>query len=115
MKALRVGEVTDVGYSKEGRVTLIVKVEGGEERIIPFTMVREIGDIILLKSSIEAKPEIEAIESSPPQPKILEQAATATTTATQEIEGDVKACPECGRRNIARAKFCVKCGHRFSS
>jgi sporulation protein YlmC with PRC-barrel domain len=109
-KALRVGEVTDVGYSKEGHVALIVKADGGEEKVIPFTMVEEIGDIILLKST---KPFVEPKHGKPlVEPSPQQQKPEQVTTIIGEGE---KVCPECGRRNIARAKFCVKCGYKFSS
>ncbi|MBS7646182.1 MAG: PRC-barrel domain-containing protein [Candidatus Bathyarchaeia archaeon] len=108
-KALRVGEVVDVGYSKDGRTALIVRVEGGEERVIPFTMVGEIGDIILLKPA-EPEKQTAVVEVTPqPQPTPPEPGKTAPMAAR---EGE-KTCPKCGRLNIARAKFCIKCGYKF--
>jgi sporulation protein YlmC with PRC-barrel domain len=112
-KAFRVGEVVDVGYSKDGRVALIVKVEGGEERVIPFTMVREIGDIILLKPTEAEKEKIvEAPPQPQPQPSRPEPGKAAPVVAQ---EGEMsKPCPKCGHLNIARAKFCIKCGEMLS-
>jgi sporulation protein YlmC with PRC-barrel domain len=88
-KAVKVGEVVDVGYSKEGRVALVVKLGGGKERIIPFTSISEVGDIVILKPETEGE--------AAPKPEV-ERA---------------KECPKCGKENKPSAKFCIKCGHKF--
>lgn len=44
-------------YGKEERIALMVKVGSNEEEKIPFTIVKGIGDMILITSSIEAEPE----------------------------------------------------------
>ena len=108
-KAMRVGEVVDVGYSKDGRTALIVKAESGGEKVIPFAMVREIGDIILLKTIEQGK--VTALEAAAqPQPPMPEPGKVASVAAREAGE---KSCPKCGRLNIARAKFCIKCGYKF--
>ncbi len=56
-KAMKIGEVVDVGYSKEGKVALVVSIMKGKEKIIPFTEISEIGDIILLSSKSEKERE----------------------------------------------------------
>lgn len=90
-KAVKVGEVVDVGYSKEGRVALVVKVGGGKEKVIPFTSISEVGDIVLLKPEFEVEGE---------------------AAAKPESE-KAKSCPKCGKENKPTAKFCIKCGHKF--
>jgi hypothetical protein len=86
---VKVGEVVDVGYSKEGRVALVVKLGGGKERIIPFTSISEVGDIVILKPETEGEP-----------------------VAKPESEKS-KQCPKCGKENKPTAKFCIKCGQKL--
>jgi len=86
-KAKRIGKVCDVGYSKEGKIALIVELNEGKEEIIPFDFISEVGDIVLLEKSFQLK--------------------------QKEIEAKEKLCPKCGRKNEPKARFCVKCGYKF--
>ena len=99
-KARKVGTVTDVGYSKDGKNALIIGIERfettsnpitdrelvlssllkGRFETILFERVSEIGDIIILRPDTETQ---------------------------------TKACPICNRQHEKQAKFCVKCGHKF--
>jgi len=56
-KAMRVGEVIDVGYSKDGKVALVARIDKGREKVISFTQIEEIGDIILLSPESEKERE----------------------------------------------------------
>lgn len=49
VKARRIGSVKGVAYSKKGRLALVVTNEQKQELVLPFDLIQEIGDIILLK------------------------------------------------------------------
>ncbi len=100
-RALKIGKVTDVGYSKVGGIGLIVKLGKDKEEIIPFTAINEIGDIVFLKPDVEGekerlKPEF---EEAPQRP---------------EEKLDIKKCPNCGNENKHEDKFCRKCGEKIN-
>jgi len=116
-KAKKVGTVVDIGYSKEGRTALIMRIAtlrtvdkppSDEERILPhmnkarfeslmFGRVTEIGDIILLKAEFKTEP-----DKTPDS--ILKKSPETIHT---------KPCPKCSRENERLAKFCVECGYDF--
>ena len=115
-KAKKVGTVVDIGYSKEGRTALIMRIARSmvdkppfdKELVLPhmnkerfeslmFGRVSEIGDIILLKA--EFKTETEKTPDS-----ILKKSPETIHT---------KPCPKCSRENEKLAKFCVECGYDF--
>jgi sporulation protein YlmC with PRC-barrel domain len=48
-RARRIGSVKGVAYSKKGRLALVVANEQKQELVLPFDLIQEIGDIILLK------------------------------------------------------------------
>ena len=48
-RARRIGSVKGVAYSKKGRLALVVTNEQKQELVLPFDLIQEIGDIILLK------------------------------------------------------------------
>ena len=89
-KAKKIGSVSSVGYSKDGKTAVVV----GNETI-PFENISEIGDIIILK--VEQKTALE-----PSREK------KAVETANEKL------CPNCNRKNEKTAQFCVKCGVRFA-
>jgi sporulation protein YlmC with PRC-barrel domain/ribosomal protein L40E len=89
-KAKRIGPVSDIAYSKDGKTALIV---GGTT--ISFEKISEIGDIIILKAEQNIMPELSA-------PKRV----------VELVDGQ-KICPKCDRKNEKPAKFCIKCGYRF--
>jgi sporulation protein YlmC with PRC-barrel domain/ribosomal protein L40E len=93
-EADKIGKVSNVGYSKDGKIALIVETEESKEEIIPFESISKVGDIILLKQSFQVK--TEALE----KPKEI-----------RELEE--KICPKCGRKNEPKARFCVKCGYKL--
>jgi len=116
-KAKKVGTVVDIGYSKEGRTALILRITTagminkslstkelelshlgrGRFETLMFGRVAEIGDIILLKT--ESKTDTE----QSPDSIIGKMTETAQT----------KPCPKCDRDNEKLAKFCVECGYDF--
>lgn len=116
-KAKKVGTVVDIGYSKNGRTALIIRIASagiadksltdkelvlshigkGRFGALMFGRVSEIGDIILLKA--ESKVEYEQTPDS-----ILGKAMESAQT---------KPCPKCDRENERIAKFCVECGYDF--
>jgi sporulation protein YlmC with PRC-barrel domain/ribosomal protein L37E len=116
-KAKKIGTVVDMGYSKNGKTALIIRVasasildkspavkelvlshvDKGRFAALMFGRVSEIGDIILLKP----EPQFEYGETPDSiHGKIVETAQT-------------KPCPECGRENERIAKFCIECGYDF--
>jgi sporulation protein YlmC with PRC-barrel domain len=116
-KAKKVGAVVDIGYSKEGRTALIIRITTagmidkplsakelglshlgrGRFETLMFGRVAEIGDIILLKA--ESKTDTE----QSPDSIIGKMMETAQT----------KPCPKCDRDNEKIAKFCIECGYDF--
>jgi len=90
-KAKKIGSVSDVGYSKEGKTALIVG-----DTTIPFEKILEIGDIITLKVEQNIMPEL------------------STPKRVVELVDGKKICPKCNRKNEKRAKFCIKCGYKFA-
>ncbi len=52
-RGMRIGQVMDVGYSINGKVALVVRINKDKEKIIPFTQIEEIGDIVLLSPEAE--------------------------------------------------------------
>ena len=48
-KAKRVGTITDIAYTSEGKIALLVSKGGQSEEVIPFEQISVIGEIILLK------------------------------------------------------------------
>jgi sporulation protein YlmC with PRC-barrel domain len=102
-RAKKVGPVSDMGYSKDGKVALIV----GNKTIL-FEKISKIGDIILLKGGLMTRatlspafvPPSKDVVAPPPSEKVVEPASE-------------KLCPKCNKRNVKSAKFCVKCGYKF--
>lgn len=47
-QGIRLGAVSDVEFTFDGKIFLIIDVEG-EEKSIPFNAIKAIGDIVLLK------------------------------------------------------------------
>ena len=128
--ALHVGTAKDVAYSTDGKTALVVS-KGKKEETIPFQNISEIGDIILLKRQ-PAKWDDTAprVEGKATEPMLKEDKPETKSTATPsywkeaiklplpDAQGPsvlpTKTCPKCRRENKPTAKFCVKCGHKFS-
>jgi sporulation protein YlmC with PRC-barrel domain len=116
-KAKKVGTVVDIGYSKEGRTALIIRISTagmvdkplsdkelvlshmskGRFETLMFGRVSEIGDIILLKAELKTE---------------AEQAPDSMLGKVTETV-HTKPCPKCVRENEKLAKFCVECGYDF--
>lgn len=104
--AVHIGTAKDVAYSTDGKTALVVS-KGKKEETIPFQNISEIGDIILLKKTLpETRIVASATREEKPESKI-------TTTGVPSVPA-VKACPKCQRENKSTAKFCAKCGYKFS-
>jgi sporulation protein YlmC with PRC-barrel domain len=52
-RGMKIGQIIDVGYSINGQVALVVGINKDKEKIIPFTQIEEIGDIVLLSPEAE--------------------------------------------------------------
>jgi len=102
-KAMHIGAAKDVAYSKDGKPALIV-TKGNREEIIPFQDISEIGEIILVKRTL-----METTATLPP-PKREERIAAVQGPSAEPS----KTCPKCGMGNRPTAKFCVKCGFKFT-
>jgi len=90
-EAMLIGKVEQIGLRKVGggggNARITIKVG---EKEVPWDGISKIGDIILLKTTTEAKPA---------------DAATA-------VGGGGK-CPACGYQNESDAAFCAECGTRL--
>jgi sporulation protein YlmC with PRC-barrel domain len=91
-EAKKIGSVSDVAYSQEGKVALVV-----EKDTIAFERILKIGDIIILKDLSGQ----DARES------------TAPFSHPSEKPVSNLRCPKCGKENEPLSKFCVKCGYKF--
>jgi sporulation protein YlmC with PRC-barrel domain len=99
-----IGEVKDLSFKLlEDRIELALTIKYGDtEMDIPWSQIKSIGDVVLLKTEYEppskAKPEAAAPTAPPlvakPQPPLLTP----------------KVCPNCGYPNDPKNKFCIKCG-----
>jgi sporulation protein YlmC with PRC-barrel domain len=91
-EAMLIGKVEQIGLRKVGggggNARITIKVG---EKEVPWDGISKIGDIILLKTTTEAKPD-----------------AAATT-----VGGGGK-CPACGYQNEPDAAFCAECGTKLS-
>ncbi len=133
-KLLSAGKVADVGYSKSGDIAIIVK-QKNKEKIIPFTGINDIGDIILLLPESESNDESQVTTNQRLEENNVEieesniEEKSITQTQHPEVarpnfdeespsklkkSAKVKECPKCSRENKSTAKFCVKCGYSFS-
>jgi sporulation protein YlmC with PRC-barrel domain len=92
-EAMLIGKVEQIGLRKVGgggNARITIKV-GGKE--VSWDGISKIGDIILLKTTTEAK--------------------SAAATAVGDGEGGK--CPACGYQNESDAAFCAECGTKLSS
>jgi sporulation protein YlmC with PRC-barrel domain len=55
-QGIRLGAVSDVEFTLDGKLFLIIDLEG-EEKSIPFNAIKAIGDIVLLKPKSVEKQE----------------------------------------------------------
>jgi sporulation protein YlmC with PRC-barrel domain len=95
-EALIVGKFEDLAVTEDGKVGLLVKEEGGEERLIMLDDIKKIEDVILLKAEGKVKPREAEPEAEPEE-------------EPSEAEGG-NICPNCGWENKENTRFCVKCG-----
>lgn len=99
-----VGEVKDISFRLlDDRVELALTIRYGDtERDIPWSQVKSIGDVVLLKVDYEppakAKPEVTA-------PPLIAKPQPAPITP--------KICPNCGYPNDPKNRFCIKCGTKL--
>ncbi|MCX8162770.1 MAG: zinc-ribbon domain-containing protein [Candidatus Bathyarchaeota archaeon] len=104
-----VGEVKDLSFKlSEDRVELALTIKYGDtERDIPWSQVKSIGDVVLLKVEYEppvkAKPEAAKPEVTAPPLVAKPQPAPLTP----------KICPNCGYPNDPKNRFCIKCGTKL--
>ena len=63
-KAMKIGDVVNVGYSKNGQVALAVQIAKDNVKIISFKQINFIGDIILLSSKAEREKEFKDFKRS---------------------------------------------------
>ncbi|MBS7638142.1 PRC-barrel domain-containing protein [Candidatus Bathyarchaeota archaeon] len=113
-KARIVGVVDDFAFDERGGTALVVKRDG-EERIIPMSTIKAIGDIILKIADEEMAPEAAPIEIHPPTQPTQPTAPAPPEQPTQQAQvGEApKSCPACGTSNPQGAKVCRHCGYRF--
>jgi len=97
-KAEKIGKIDSVALDELGKVQFIVKLEGGEERIVTQENVLAIADVMLIKSPIEGtSPSMEG-----------KKAATAKKAVKKAEKTTI--CPFCGFINRLGAKYCTNCG-----
>ncbi|MFQ5951118.1 MAG: zinc-ribbon domain-containing protein [Candidatus Geothermarchaeales archaeon] len=96
--AVKMGVVRDLILDEDGDVSLVLEMEKGDEKVIPFARVERIGDVILLSEPAEQPEEEEEPPKVPPKPP-------AETT---------QICQSCGHENEPGDKFCIKCGTKLS-
>jgi sporulation protein YlmC with PRC-barrel domain len=90
-EAMLIGKVEQIGLRKVGgggNARITIKV-GGKE--VSWDGISKIGDIILLKTTTEAK----------------------SATATTAVGGGGSKCPACGYQNESDAAFCAECGTKL--
>lgn len=90
--AVRLGKVKDIGYDQEGKIVLIYDKlgEGGEEAI-PSSQILALGDVVLVKSTVQEK----------------------TLASPQTAMPPAKICSKCGRTNPPEYLYCGGCGSRL--
>ncbi len=109
-KARILGVVDDFAFDERGGTALVVKRDG-EERIIPMSTIKAIGDIILKIAEDEMSTEATAEAHPPTHPAT--PAPSEQPTQQAQVGEAPKYCPACGTSNPQGAKVCRNCGYRF--
>ena len=89
------GTGLDVGFSLDGKLTLVISSPDGKEVEIPMSRVQGVGEYIVLKP--EENPELRPDEQ-------------ASVTPHSSSIPDAPTCSKCGASIKPEAKFCTVCG-----
>jgi len=92
-KAMIVGSVKDLSFDLEAKdIGLTITTKDGKEVTVLSGNMESVGDVVLLKKTIEQLEAPKVVEVPPPTP------------------AKPGLCAVCGYQNDPTAKFCIKCG-----
>lgn len=98
VNAMIIGSVKDLSFDLEAKdIDLVVTAKDGKELTLSSSDMSSVGDVILLKKTLE---QIKA-------PKVIEKKVVDKVTPPPAKLG---LCAGCGYQNDTTAKFCIKCG-----
>ena len=108
-KAMILGSVKDLSFDLETKdIGLTITTKDGKEVTISSGEMGCVGDVILLKKTLEQLEAPEVVEEiPPPQPKVVEKAPPPPPPPKPGL------CAVCGYQNDPASKFCIKCGTKL--
>jgi sporulation protein YlmC with PRC-barrel domain len=102
-EAMILGNVKELSFDLETRdIGLTIATKDGKEINVSSNDMRSIGDVVLLKKTLN---EVET-------PTVVEKAPTPSTPPPPPVKPGL--CAVCGYQNDPKAKFCIKCGAKMS-
>ena len=90
--AIKIGIVNRIGIDSANTMVLVITKDDGDEKAVPWSSVRKVGEIVLLGSGPADAP--------------------AAATAAADV-GNSGRCSSCGFENREGSRFCEECGAKL--
>lgn len=106
------GTIKDIALTEDGKMGLLIGVEGAGDKLINLNEIQKIRDVVLLKSEVPRE-RAPILETSPKPVEIDEESEPIiepVESAPTPEEPRKNVCSSCGHENRPTSKFCVKCG-----